>query len=263
MKTGALKNDFVTSPKDISQQLRVPGTYMIAGMSNSGKTVGCKKLLAMMPKRTGVVDGITQPKPAFDKVIVFSQTAHMTKSWSEVTEDVFPEPNFGLIAAIQKRQEEWVSEGKIYQIAFIFDDCAGVLNTQERSHPMNRLVTMSRHFNISLFFLVQEMTAISPVIRKNCHFVIVTKIHGSDYDQLFSVQTHYDVKADCVRMLKDSMRDYNLIIFDMKCYTERPIMILSGKCKLAVKKPVQDSLDTEVPREADHHDSDSSVEQGI
>lgn len=217
------EESLLVTPREAKEHLRVPGTYLFAGMSNSGKTVGCKKVLSMMPKR-------------FDRIYVFSQTAHITKSWSDVTQHVFPEPNYALIAAVQKKQEEWVREGKTYQIAFIFDDCAGVLNTQERSHPMNRLVTMSRHYNISLFFLVQEMTALSPVIRKNSHFIVITKVHGSDYDMMYEMQTVFDTKRDCLVMLRKFMREYNLIFFNkVDCYSARPIMVLPGKYKLKRK----------------------------
>lgn len=220
----------IVTPAEAKEQLRVPGTYLFAGMSNSGKTVGCKKILSLMPKR-------------FDRIYVFSQTARLTKSWEDVTEHVFDEPDYALVSAVQRKQEEWVGEGKTYNIAFIFDDCAGVLNTQERSHPMNRLVTMSRHYNISLFFLVQEMTAISPVIRKNAHFIVITKVHGSDYEMMYEMQTVYDTKRECINMLKRYMREYNLILFNkVDCYSARPIMILPGKYKLVKRSLTNKTL---------------------
>ena len=215
------------TPKEMKEHLRVPGTYLVCGMSNSGKTVGTRKLLELMPRR-------------FDRIIVFSQTARMTGDWSGVTPYVYDEPNYGLIAKVQALQEEIkarsTAEGKdsaaAIQIAFVFDDCAGVLETQERGHPMNRLVTMSRHFNISLFFLVQAMTQISPVIRKNAHYVVLTKVHGTDYDLVYSLQTHYDTKKHFIEALRANMKNYNLIVLNMDCYTPKPIMVLPGRYKL-------------------------------
>lgn len=215
------------TPKEMTEHLRVPGTYLVCGMSNSGKTVGTQKLLQLMPRR-------------FDRIIVFSQTARMTGDWTSVTPYVYDEPNYELIAKVQALQEEIkgrnTAEGKdpttAIQIAFVFDDCAGVLETQERGHPMNRLVTMSRHFNISLFFLVQAMTQISPVIRKNAHYVVLTKVHGTDYDLVYALQTHYDNKKDFITALRINMKDYNLIVLNMDCYTPKPIMVLAGRYKL-------------------------------
>lgn len=215
------------TPAQMSEHLRVPGTYLVCGMSNSGKTVGTQKLLQLLPRR-------------FDRIIVFSQTARMTGDWAGVTPYVFDEPDYAFIARVQALQEEIKSrqtaEGKdaskSLQVAFVFDDCAGVLETQERGHPMNRLVTMSRHYGISLFFLVQAMTQISPVVRKNAHFVLVTKIHGTDYDLLYALQTHYDNKKDFISALRENMKDYNLIAFDMSCYAAKPIMVLAGRYKL-------------------------------
>lgn len=225
--TSLSKNkDWYASPAELKSELKVPATFLIAGMSASGKTTAAKKLIHLLPRR-------------YDKIIVFSQTAHMTGSWDDVADprNIFPEPNYPLIEAIKRKQAEWIQEGRDYQICLIFDDCVGVLNTQEASHPMNHLVTMSRHFNLSLFFLVQSMPNISPTIRKNAHFVCVTKVHGSDYDMLFSIQTHYDTKKECLAMLKAYMKEYNLIVFNISnCYSERPIMVLSGKNKLVKKK---------------------------
>lgn len=218
------------TPKEMTQHLQVPGTYLIAGMSNSGKTVGTQKLLQLLPRR-------------FDRIIVFSQTARMTGDWSAVTPYVYDEPDYAFIARLQALQEEIkarvTAAGKdpktALQVALVFDDCAGVLETQERGHPMNKLVTMSRHFNMSLFFLVQAMTQVSPVIRKNSHVVLVTKIHGTDYDQLYALQTHYDNKKDFITALRENMKSYNLIAFNMDCYTARPIMVLPGRYKLRRK----------------------------
>lgn len=239
----------IVTPAEAKEQLRVPGTYLFAGMSNSGKTVGCKKILSLMPKR-------------FDRIYVFSQTARLTKSWEDVTEHVFDEPDYALVSAVQRKQEEWVGEGKTYNIAFIFDDCAGVLNTQERSHPMNRLVTMSRHYNISLFFLVQEMTAISPVIRKNAHFIVITKVHGSDYEMMYEMQTVYDTKRECINMLKRYMREYNLILFNkVDCYSARPIMILPGKYKLRRKLQKNAIIDVDPNEVTDPSTSDQDQER--
>ena len=232
------------TPTEMTAHLRVPGTYLVCGMSNSGKTVGTQKLLQMMPRR-------------FDRIIVFSQTAYMTGDWKDVTPYVYSEPNYELIARVQTLQEEikgrLTAEGKdpasALQIAFVFDDCAGVLETQERGHPMNKLVTMSRHFNISLFILVQAMTQISPVIRKNSHYVVVTKIHGTDYDLLYALQTHYDNKKDFTTGLRANMKDYNLIAFNMDCYTPKPIMVLSGRYKLRQKRGTDTDPRTAEPRE--------------
>lgn len=254
-KLSRSEKSLLVTPQEAKEQLRVPGTYLFAGMSNSGKTVGCKKVLTMMPKR-------------FDRIYVFSQTARITKSWEDVTEHVFDEPDYALIAAVQKKQQQWIDEGKSYQIAFIFDDCAGVLNTQERSHPMNRLVTMSRHYNISLFFLVQEMAALSPVIRKNAHFIIITKVHGSDYDMMYEMQTVFDTKRDCLVMLRQFMREYNLIFFNkVDCYSARPIMVLPGKYKLRRKKepaefsPMEDITSTITNQSSDGQDQEHESEQ--
>lgn len=211
------------TPEQMKRHLKVPGTYLIAGMSNSGKTVGTKKLLQLMPER-------------FDRIVVFSQTARMTHDWDPVTPYIYDEPDYALVAKIQTFLEDRKANSRpgqrLLQVAFVFDDCAGVLETQERTHPMNRLVTMSRHYGISLFFLVQAMTQISPVIRKNAHYVVVTKVHGTDYDLLYSLQTHYDNKKDFITALRASMKDYNLIAFNMDCYTEKPVMVLSGRYKL-------------------------------
>lgn len=235
------------NPKQLRESLRVPATYVFAGMSNSGKTMGCKKILTMLPRtrkdETGQPRSVAKP---FDKIIVFSQTARITGDWQDVTDTILPEPDYELLASIMAKQEAWKAEGKDYQIALIFDDCSGLMGAKETNHPINNFVTMSRHFNISLFFLIQSMTNVNPAIRKNAHFVIVTKIHGSDYKMMFDIQTHFDSQQDCVNLLRAHMKDYNLIIFSIiDCYDSTP-KVLSGKYQLA-KRITDQSIEVKDP----------------
>lgn len=138
---------------------------LFLGATNSGKTTLLKKLI------------FCQFEHKMDFILVLSSTNHLSGDFEmfEETERFKVETtNFEKhIKDVCEQQESSIlrkGQKKTPQVMIICDDTLGE-SMMNYKGALDKLATKSRHLNISLVVLIQEMRMCPPVYRHNCRYI--------------------------------------------------------------------------------------------
>lgn len=147
----------------------------IAGQTGAGKTQILREILRVNRNH-------------FDRIIVVSSTADIlnNKDYDFVTKAnmVHPE-NIDKITKIVKFQCNLVKNGHKYRLCLVFDDFIGHLKTHQ-CDVLDKLATSGRHYSITTFYLCQHLTKLSPTIRENVKYWVVSKVQRSGITDVLS-----------------------------------------------------------------------------
>lgn len=168
-------------------KIHLPTNVIISGSTRSGKTYRTKELLQQ------------QLGSQADYIVVFCPTADVSGDWGEtgnrdpekgkvyiVFEDI--DDFLPALKEIVKQQHDLVrthgakmKKKVLPQILVIMDDCLG-LSLLKLGGFVDKLSTRSRHINLSLFILVQKITAVPRTMRLNSEYLIL--FSASNFSEL-------------------------------------------------------------------------------
>jgi hypothetical protein len=92
----------------------------------------------------------------------------------------------------------------------VLDDVISYINF--KSKLWDRIASSSRHFNLSVILLLQNLSSsIAPIMRDNSTVMFITKIKALDIKKAFSMQSHFAKEDDFAKYLTDSTRDFGVV----------------------------------------------------
>jgi len=176
----------------------------------------------------------------FSYGICFSSTIDLNDDYQFLPEECkFKQYRPEYVNAIMKKQYNYIMKNRekpnyVRKHAFIIlDDCIGQIDFH---HSLfNELFSKSRHMDISIFVLIQHMNALSPVMRINSVYTLITKIKANNITALYELVSCFSSQQELKEFLNQYCKDYNCIIFDDKDpYTIEPTKIV----KFPKEKPI-------------------------
>lgn len=192
--------------QEIREFIATPGHLLCIGTTMSGKSHLVKWLIYCLKGR-------------WDYVICISGTNDVSEdlNWcpAKFRYDDFDEE---LMTKIMDKQREYIKrkgKEKAPQCLIYIDDICGIITRTRGMDMLNILFSKGRHYNISVYALVQYACMLSPTIRANSRYYAITKIHGKDVDYTYDFCADgYENKKQFRKELETTCVDYNVIIYD-------------------------------------------------
>lgn len=203
--------------------LEIPCNLVCCGLSLSGKTVAFKGLYWPIHHR-------------FRHTLLFSSTNNLNgeyddilaSSKSSISRDEYDEE---LVVSIMKHQSAIIKKlknkygtfAKIpdkvkekLHVSIICDDMLGMIPFHHSI--FDKLFSKSRHLCISIFIIQQHINTLSPAMRINAHYTLVTKIKDNNIDTLLDLIQMGESelgtsKNDLRRFLSKYCVNYQVILF--------------------------------------------------
>lgn len=175
----------------MDKYIKIPFVMTVSGANGSGKTHFVKYAIKTTAK--------------FDCILVISQTASFNNSYDYIHQytrkPVIIEPaNFKeAILLSMNIQKKNVANGCTYNMLMIFDDIAGLLKD---SAEIRTLMTMHRHYNISIMFCIQYINMAATYLREVSKYDIVFQLKTKN--SLLSAYENYFINSfDSFNAFKD------------------------------------------------------------
>lgn len=159
----------------------------VSGANGSGKTHFVKYAIRTLDR--------------FDCILVISQTANFNNSYDYInlytSKPIILEPAKFREAIIlsMKIQKKNISNGYGAKMLIIFDDIAGLLKD---SPEIRTLMTMHRHYNISIMFCIQYINMAATYLRE-----------VSKYDIVFQLKTKNSLNSAYENYFINSFENFN------------------------------------------------------
>lgn len=174
------------------------GHMIFVGKTGSGKTTLLREYLRLNGKK-------------YKKIIAFAGSKEFNTDYDFLPPNSVLDPtDMDKLSNIIKLCKQIKAGGKkSYNVLLIFDDIVGLINTHSGKYKkfFENLSATSRHYNVSICFLVQRLTAISPLIRDNCSLFFICKVNKeSILDGLYSYQDDYQDKWHLLRDYSEHMK---------------------------------------------------------
>lgn len=201
--------------------IEIPCNFICAGNSKSGKTVAFKQLYLPIHKRfrhTLLFSSTNRLNCEYDDIIQSSRSVIVREEYDDdLVKDIMHHQEL----AIVKLNKKYGSFDKIpdsvkekLHVSIICDDMLGLINFHQS--VFNQLFAKSRHLYISVFILQQHITSLSPTMRINAHYTLITKIKDNNIDTLYELIQMEDIgmsKNDLRRFLSKYCVNYQVILF--------------------------------------------------
>ena len=158
--------------KEQQFKLNTPCLAIMVARRGSGKSYLMRYLLYCMTKAK-----------KFDAVILISPTAAFNGEYS----GILPEKNIiakfsaEYIYTLLEAQKKIIAKGKINRICLILDDCLG--SVKFNNPIFDLLSTTGRHYQLSVFCLMQHYKKIPPSMRGNADYAFILGSIGSQIIQ--------------------------------------------------------------------------------
>lgn len=212
--------------------LDLPCNVLMAGSTMSGKSFLLKKILK------------EQVLKSADYIIIMSPTCLISGDWSEPMWDDQLDPKKGLVVQkfdtgfktiIQEMMESQLrllqskKLNEIPHIVMILDDCLGdsILN---QNGLMAKFSTFSRHYHMTTFILVQQITACPRTYRINAKYCIM--FNSSNFSELERFLDEY-VPKKYKKLLETHLediynQDFNFILTQNFCRKLSDRLLVNG-----------------------------------
>lgn len=189
-----------------SVKINFPCNILISGGTNSGKT----NVLLHIVQRNA-----TQ----FNKIIALCPTASVNKDnqYGFLPKgSLFTNVNVQLIEKIFEYQKKHKNE----KLLLILDDIIGVLDLQ-KAPIIQLLFTQSRHWNISLVVLTQNLKACSPCVRSNSRYLFITSLKEHSMKSAFELSNNSFPSFNMFKVFMNKMlKNYQCVRISLASYNE-------------------------------------------
>jgi len=203
--------------------LEIPCNFIACGNSKSSKTVSFKGLYWPIHKRfrhTLLFSSTNRLNCEYDDLIASSRSVIVREEYDD---DLVKEIMHHQEITIVKLNKKYGSFDKIpdsvkekLHVNIICDDMLGLIDFHHS--VFNQLFAKSRHLYISVFILQQHITTMSPTMRINAHYTLITKIKDNNIDTLSELIQMGEgeigtSKNDLRRFLSKYCVNYQVILF--------------------------------------------------
>jgi hypothetical protein len=191
-------------------------SMLIYGMSYSGKTFQLEQMLKLPYynkfKKIYYITGqvskdvkkIERARPKQVKIIY-----PLNKKTEQFIENEIKKRNYILDKLIKQNLE---NKYTLTDVLFIFDDFVNAEDKKSLKKLFKYLVTASRHINISVIMLSQNIVAdITPDIRSNIDIVIFTMIDDTREELIWKTYFRFMTRRDFAQLVK-SMPKYSKLV---------------------------------------------------
>lgn len=191
--------------------ISIPSNVLYCGVTNSGKSHSFKYMFKKIANK-------------FSYGILICSTANLNYDYSFMpSEFVYEEFNEEVIRSMIEMQELKVKsamlkfgekdyKNHVDNCFIIIDDSIGLVNFHHSI--FDSLFSKSRHLFISVFVLVQHLTAISPCMRVNSLYLAITVISDNNIDTAYGLVPGFDSKKKFKEYLGLNCVNYNVIWID-------------------------------------------------
>ncbi len=194
-----------------------PGTYLIAGPTNAGKTL-CIEAMVQLAQIYSI-DYELKPL-CFTSLILFSSTDEISNDWAWARDHTrkVVQSDSNITKFLEIRKKEIIAGAKklgctineykeMYPMIIVVDDFVGVLNGTGANSPLAMLASKARHYGLYVMLLVQSVKQIGPGVRKNARCIIGFRLELSaiqdimkefygvinNYSQSMAIMNHISV----------------------------------------------------------------------
>lgn len=179
---------------------KFPTQILVCGPTEAGKTNAVKHIVRSIAHK-------------FQYIIVYCPTAKLNKDYDFLPNKYICDYSKGHLEGIIAKQNEYKAKGKDYHCLIIFDDIVGTIKTHNNS-IFDQLATSSRHSNISLIYITQQVTKISTTIRNNVQTVLATRINKLEADTIYERCKCIATKKEFFDIISEKV---NLVMYQFIC----------------------------------------------
>lgn len=189
--------------KDIN--INIPSNIIFLGKTGSGKTVCFKNVYNKLLSNKKHVIFVLCPTAQYSGDYDF-----INKKCIITDHEIFEE-KLDYIFLLAKK---FIAKNKKINIYVVLDDCLGVFDFNKKK--ITNLIITSRHFNISFFIMLQQLTKfVEGGLRNNFKYLFVNKTNDqSNYKCLFNLTDIWDTEKECKNYLSKNNAEYNTIFID-------------------------------------------------
>ena len=177
-----------------------PSINLLIGTPGSGKSYMIKSLIFQ-----------TSLKKQFDYIVVFCNTSFDGYKFlpQEYVHNVYDENIMNNIIKIQIKNPS-------AKCLIILDDVVGSINFN--TNLWRKIVSQFRHYNMSLFFSVQYIKSIPPLVRECANFCFIFQTSSKKtikelYEQYGQI---FDTESAFKRFIISNTQDFNTILINVK-----------------------------------------------
>lgn len=211
--------------------IEIPCNFIAVGNSKSSKTVSFKGLYWPIHKRfrhTLLFSSTNRLNCEYNDIIASSRSVLVKEKYDD---DLVKEIMIHQENTIIKLNRKYSSFDKIPEsvkeklhVNIICDDMLGLIDFHHS--VFNELFAKSRHLYISVFILQQHINTLSPVMRINAHYTLVTKIKDNNIEALYELIQMGEgelgtSKNDLRRFLNKYCVNYQVILFSERIVDEK------------------------------------------
>lgn len=191
--------------------ISIPSNVLYIGVTNSGKTHSFKYMFKKIANK-------------FKYGVLISSTANLNYDYNFMPKDfIHDEFKEDIITNMIEMQEEKVKfamekygqnnyKNHVDNSFIIIDDSIGMIDFHHSI--FNSLFSKSRHLFISVFILIQHLTAISPCMRVNCLYIAITIVSDNNIDTLYKLIPGFDSKKKLKEYLQEKCINYQVMWVD-------------------------------------------------
>jgi len=191
---------------------RLPPYFTISCVSarNSGKSVLIQELVRKLIKAKRV-----------DMVLIMSGSAGLNEDWTFLPSNLVIPFSTDILDRIWNKQKMTPIDEREH-ILVVLDDC---LATPEafRNQRINAFYSLGRHLTLSMFILSQHTAyLLSPIIKANSDIILWSKLNRQQLKSLWESTTNLEWKAFLNFSETLGGVDYNFLLLDIFCKSNRP-----------------------------------------
>lgn len=205
-----------------NQFINIPSNNIIVGLSRSGKTYSFLRIFESV-------------RDQYSHGILFCSTVNLNHDYDGIINSfgnkiiVKEDYDETLVRSLYNSQHDDIcySRNKTIrnQVFIILDDMVGLINF--KTSIIDTLFTRSRHLGISIFVLSQHMNWLTPTMRINAHYVMITKIRDNNIDTLYELTSAFESKKELRQFLNKYCVNYQIIIFnELDAYAQKKYRVL-------------------------------------
>lgn len=195
-------------------KLNFPIRMALMGRSNTGKSVYIKYLIYNNEKK-------------FDRIVVITSTkSNGFYNFIEAQEDVHEEYSDDIIEELVENAKKILNKHKKPpHVLVIAEDLIGLKGLNMKySDEFNRLYSSGRHFNISCIVSIQYVNSISPIIRCNSNYVLITNVLNTKQLEVLYQSFGFGTLKEFGDMIERVCHSFQILIIDVSSY-ERVIFM--------------------------------------
>ena len=197
--------------------VQLPSNILWLGMTGSGKTYAFREMYRKYWKHKVKLTYLISP------------TAIYSGDFDGIIEDKYILTDMDLakskIQEIRKFCEQQKLKKRNYPVMLVIDDGLGVVDFNEPYFC--NLIAMSRHINLTIVILIQNLTRfLSPTLRNNLSYIFIAKIADSNYKCLFELAGCWDKYSEMKKYLKENLVNYRQVLIDKKDINSNGPMVI-------------------------------------